>query len=84
MARPFRAGRRGITGHLEQPERELLIKLFGDVVTTLEPRQDPDQDPLAAMLGITEDAEAPEDPALARLLPQAAADDRRGRGLRQQ
>lgn len=75
LARPFRAGRRGITGHLEQPERELLIKLFGDVVTTLEPQQEPDQDPLAAMLGITEDARAPEDPALARLLPQAAAEE---------
>lgn len=74
MARPFRAGRKGITGHLEQPERELLVKLFTDVVTTLEPEAAPDEDPLAAMLGITEDPQVPEDPALARLLPQASED----------
>lgn len=75
MAKEFRNGRRGITGGLEEPERELLIKLFRDVITTLEPETPEDEDPLAALVGISEDVETPEDPALARLLPQATADD---------
>lgn len=75
MAKPFHHGRKGITGSLEAPERELLIKLFDDVVTTLEPETAEDEDPLAAMLGITEDARPPEDPALRRLLPTASADE---------
>lgn len=74
MAAPFRRTRKGITGALERPERELLIKLFQDVMTTLEPEPAAEQDPLEAMLGISGDGSAPQDPALARLLPQAADD----------
>ena len=36
MAEPFTYGRRGITGRLEEPERELLRGLFNDVIGMLE------------------------------------------------
>lgn len=75
MAKEFRSGRKGITGGLEEAERELLIKLFQDVITTLEPDTPEDEDPLATLVGISEDSSIPEDPALARLLPQASDDD---------
>lgn len=76
MAKEFKNGRKGIVGGLEGPERELLIKLFRDVITTLEPEpQAEGGDPLDALVGITEDPQIPEDPALRRLLPQASDDD---------
>ncbi|MCT1368240.1 MULTISPECIES: DUF2017 domain-containing protein [Kocuria] len=76
MAKEFKNGRKGIVGGLEGPERELLIKLFHDVITTLEPEsRGENEDPLEALVGITDDPEIPEDPALRRLLPQASDDD---------
>ncbi|MEA5456129.1 DUF2017 domain-containing protein [Sinomonas sp. JGH33] len=75
MAEPFTYGRRGISGRFEDAERELLRGLFRDVVALLEPHDAPDEDPLAALVGITPDAEEPEDPALKRLLPNVSKDD---------
>ncbi|MDQ4502084.1 DUF2017 domain-containing protein [Sinomonas sp. ASV322] len=75
MADPFTYGRRGISGRFEDAERELLRGLFRDVVALLEPDDAPDEDPLAALVGISPDAAEPEDPALKRLLPNVSTDD---------
>ena len=75
MAEPFTYGRRGISGRFEDAERELLRGLFRDVVALLEPDERPDEDPLAALVGITPNAAEPEDPALKRLLPNISTDD---------
>lgn len=75
MAEPFTYGRRGISGRFEDAERELLRGLFRDVVALLEPDDQPDEDPLAALVGITPNASEPEDPAVRRLLPNISKDD---------
>ncbi len=89
MATRFSRSRRGITARLDAGEREVLRSLMGDVATMLAPDAassadglpgggdgpPAEQDPLEAMLGITEEASLPEDPALARLLPDASRDD---------
>lgn len=74
MAHGFRKTRRGIVGRFEAPEVQLLQKLFSDVAETLEPEARPDEDPLAAMVGIDQDISEPTDPALKRLLPVASSD----------
>ncbi|GHG44893.1 hypothetical protein GCM10012320_10320 [Sinomonas cellulolyticus] len=74
MAEPFTYGRRGITGRLEDPERELLRGLFNDVVSMLDPGV-ATEDPLEALVGFNPHATEPEDPALARLLPNAYKGD---------
>jgi hypothetical protein len=75
MAEPFTYGRKGISGRFEDAERELLRGLFRDVVALLEPDEQPDEDPLAALVGISPNAAEPEDPALKRLLPNVFKDD---------
>jgi hypothetical protein len=75
MAEPFTYGRKGISGRFEDAERELLRGLFRDVVALLEPDEQPEEDPLAALVGITPNAAEPEDPALKRLLPNVSKDD---------
>lgn len=75
MAKAFRNTRKGIAGYLEPGERDLVRKLFGDIITMLEPDTVADEDPLAAMVGLDEKAETPSDPALFRLLPNAVNDD---------
>lgn len=75
MARAFSAGRRGISGHLEAAERDLLRKLFADIITMLEPATPAHADPLAALIGLDMDVTVPQDPALLRLLPDAVRDD---------
>ncbi len=74
--------RRTATGRLvlkvDDVERVLLATLVAQVLELVSPDDDPwgaDADPLARMVGIDPDAERPEDPALARLLPDAYADD---------
>ncbi|MDJ0316356.1 MULTISPECIES: DUF2017 domain-containing protein [Arthrobacter] len=78
MAKAFTAGRRGITGFLEPAERELLRKLFADIITMLEPATPAHEDPLAALIGLDMDVGVPADPALLRLLPNAVMDDDEG------
>lgn len=75
MARQFRRTRRGITLGLDGDERDLLVRLFEDVGQLVAPQGPDAADPLTAMMGITEDAVLPPDPALARLLPDATRDD---------
>ncbi|MEO6529315.1 MAG: DUF2017 domain-containing protein [Specibacter sp.] len=75
MAKAFSAGRRGITGYLEPAERDLLRKLFADIITMLEPDTPAHEDPLAALIGLDMDVSVPADPALLRLLPNAVRDD---------
>ncbi len=75
MAKAFSAGRRGITGFLEIAERDLLRKLFADIITMLEPDTPAHEDPLAALIGLDMDVSVPEDPALLRLLPDAVRND---------
>lgn len=75
VAKAFSAGRRGITGYLEPAERDLLRKLFADIITMLEPESPAHEDPLAALIGLDMDVTPPSDPALLRLLPDAVKDD---------
>src|SRR3954452_21751726 len=75
VAKAFSAGRRGITGFLEPAERDLLRKLFADIITMLEPDTPAHEDPLAALIGLDMDVQVPTDPALLRLLPDAVRND---------
>lgn len=75
MAKAFSAGRRGISAHLESAERDLLRKLFKDIIIMLEPETPAHADPLAALIGLDMDVRVPQDPALLRLLPDAVKDD---------
>jgi hypothetical protein len=61
---------------LDDVERVVLTSLTQQMIdfVAAEPL-DPDADPLAALVGIDETAEVPEDPALARLFPDAFRDD---------
>lgn len=74
MATAFRSTPRGISAQFTADEAELLRKLADDVITALEPQGEAATDPLAAMVGINDQAQAPTDPALARLLPVASDD----------
>lgn len=78
VAKAFKYGLKGITGHLEPAERELLRGLIDDVVSMLEPSQAADQDPLAALVGLDMDVRQPTDRALLRLLPNVKKDDDAG------
>ncbi|GAB2675009.1 DUF2017 domain-containing protein [Thalassiella azotivora] len=78
MATAFRRDRDGaVACGLDEGERDLLTRLFLDVAEMLEGglADDAGTDPLTAMVGIAEDAREPDDPALARLLPNASRDD---------
>jgi hypothetical protein len=78
MARAFKNTRKGITGHLEPGERELIRRLFEDIIGMLEPPVKAEEDPLAALVGLDPDAVRPADSALLRLLPDAVRDDAGG------
>lgn len=71
--RRTRAGR--VTARMDVEERTALRGLLGELVVLVEPFDDPAQDPLAALVGIDDTAVAPDDPALARLLPNGYAED---------
>jgi hypothetical protein len=73
----FRRTRQGrIVLRLDDVERHILTDLVGQLVELVdEGRDDRDLDPLARMVGIDPDAERPDDPALARLFPDAYPDD---------
>lgn len=75
MAKAFKRTRRGIAGHLEPGERQLLGRLFQDIIALLEPEEPGNADPLAALVGVDTEATVPADSALLRLLPSAVQDD---------
>ena len=60
---------------LAEGDREVLVSLAEQVVDFVSPTPRPDEDPLAALVGIDEHARRPADPALARLLPEAYRHD---------
>jgi hypothetical protein len=75
VAKAFKYGRKGITGHLEPAERQLLRSLFDDVISMLEPEVRAHEDPLAALVGLDTEAREPTDRALRRLLPNVMKND---------
>ncbi len=75
MARGFRRTRHGVRARLDGQERAVLAHLFVEVYELLDDGSQADPDPLAALVGIGTSVDLPDDPALARLLPDAHADD---------
>lgn len=77
MSYGFTRGRDGrLRLSLDEVERSVLSSLAQQMVdfVAAEPL-DPDADPLQALVGIDETAVVPDDPALARLFPDAFIDD---------
>ena len=76
--KPFKKRRRGgMTATFTSAEAHLLANLAGQVVELLRDRNgasESDADPLAVQLGMGGSAVPPEDPVLARLLPDAYRD----------
>ena len=76
---PFRSNRSGIQVNLDQQEREVLVHLLEQLDELLEADDAEPGDPLAVLVGMGDpDAEpprTPEDPAVARLLPDGNRDD---------
>jgi hypothetical protein len=82
MAEKFRSHEAGASIVLDDDEKAVLIHLFSETAQFLAPDEGEGDDgegtpvdPLAALVGIGEDAEQPEDPALRRLLPDAYPED---------
>lgn len=79
---------RTVTGRVvlraDEVERGLLRTLAEQVIAFVEPEAaDPGADPLVALVGLEAGAERPDDPALARLLPDAyLGDDEAARDFR--
>jgi len=72
----FRATSDGATARFARPEAAIIRDLVGQVVELVVadmPAQE--NDDLAAMVGMSESAEIPDDPVLARLLPDGYRDD---------
>ncbi len=65
-----------IEAKLAAVEADVLLAVAGDLLELLGEEEQPDADPLAAMVGLSDGpADRPADPALARLLPDAYGDD---------
>ena len=81
MGLPFKRRRRSgqIEVRLPQDERAVLVRLLSDVSVLLDDGSGDDEgrDPLADLVGMDlgKAAAVPSDPAVARLLPDASADD---------
>jgi hypothetical protein len=79
MLLPFKASRSGIRVNLDRQEREILVQLLGQLDDLLDDGLESSQDPLAAMVGVSglglSSPTVPDDPALARLLPEGNRDD---------
>lgn len=72
----FKKTRRGIEATLDEVEAAVLRRCVGDLLVLLGEEQDAPTDPLEALLGLSDaDATLPDDPALARLLPDAYPDE---------
>jgi Domain of unknown function (DUF2017) len=76
VTRGFRRVRGEVRIRLADGERRVLHDLFTEVYDLLEdPAAPADDDPLAELVGIGTAVRPPDDPALARLLPDAHKDD---------
>ncbi|MCW2613386.1 MAG: hypothetical protein JWN08_380, partial [Frankiales bacterium] len=75
----FKRKRSGaVVAEVDRIEADLLSAMAGDLLALLgaDDEDAAEQDPLAALVGLSaEPVERPEDPALARLLPDAYGDD---------
>ena len=71
----FRRERSGVTLRLEPEQAGLLRELLGQLLELLGDPEPSSTDPLAAAVGIGTATAPPQDPALARLLPDAYTDD---------
>jgi len=72
----FERSRKGLLVHLDADERRLIVSIAEQITAHVAPPPAPaDQDPLVAMVGIDEDARRSDDPAVARLFPDAYSDD---------
>lgn len=71
--------RRTATGRIvlrvDVVEKGLLTTLLEQLVDFVSPEVPEDEDPLVQLVGLDPDAERPDDPALARLFPDAYLDD---------
>jgi hypothetical protein len=71
----FRHGKNDYVANFSLSEREVLINLVQQIIELLSERTDNhNEDPLAAMVGITSHDSPPDDEVLLRLLPNAYAD----------
>ena len=72
----FRRTRRGVEAKLERVEALVLSQCAEELLELLGDSDEVPEDPIAAMVGIAGgEAALPDDPALARLLPDAYGDD---------
>jgi thioredoxin-like negative regulator of GroEL len=74
--RPARTG--GVTARFGAAQASIVRSLVSQVIELVSDEQEarpPAEDDLAAQLGLSDNAELPADPILARLLPDAYADD---------
>src|SRR5215510_10376671 len=72
----FRASSGGVTARFARPEAAIIRDLVGQVVELVVadmPAQE--NDDLAAMVGMSDNSDVPDDPVLARLLPDGYRDD---------
>jgi hypothetical protein len=72
----FRASSGGVTARFARPEAAIIRDLVGQVVElVVADMPPPEADELAAMVGLSDASEVPDDPVLARLLPDGYRDD---------
>jgi hypothetical protein len=88
MRSPFKSVRAGIQVNLDRQELDILVQLLGQLDDLLDDGLESSSDPLAALVGLSgmngmngmdpdsaEPPSTPEDPAVARLLPDGSRDD---------
>ena len=72
----FKKSRRGVEAKVEAVEAEVLAQCATELLELLGAEDEVSDDPLAAMVGLPPgDVARPDDPALARLFPDAYGDD---------
>ncbi len=72
----FRKTRRGIDATLDEAESGVLLQCASQLLELLGDSDEVPDDPIAAMVGLSStNVDTPDDPALARLLPDAYGDD---------
>jgi hypothetical protein len=76
----FRRRRGAVVVTVHEREAPVLAGLLEQLVELVAPEGPPDDDPLAAMVGIGTATQAPQDPVLARLFPDAYPDDAEAAG----